>query len=135
MNDKTLAEQNQDRRMGKEVPLSKYKYTGKVVFIQGQNTFSSANYLLTTVKDNHLFPIIGMPTSQKPTCYGDIIPISLPFTGTKGYVSHSFFRRPDSLLDEETTLMPDTLINTSVADYLKGVDNCWDWIKRLNYLL
>ncbi|WP_281515152.1 S41 family peptidase [Phocaeicola sartorii] len=135
MNDKTLAEQNQDRRMGKEVPLSKHKYTGKVVFIQGQNTFSSANYLLTTVKDNHLFPIIGMPTSQKPTCYGDIIPISLPFTGTKGYVSHSFFRRPDSLLDEETTLMPDTLINTSVADYLKGVDNCWDWIKRLNYLL
>lgn len=132
MNDEALAEQNQDRRMNKEVPSLKHKYTGKVVFIQGQNTFSSANYLLTTVKDDHLFPIIGMPTSQKPTCYGDIIPISLPFTDTKGYVSHSFFRRPDSLLDEETTLMPDIVINTSVMDYLEGVDNCWDWIKRLN---
>lgn len=128
-NDEALTEQNPDRRMGKDIPSSKHKYTGKVVFIQGQNTFSSAGYLLTTIKDNHLFPLIGMPTSQKPTCYGDIIPISLPFTGTKGYMSHSFFRRPDSLLDEETTLTPDIVIDTSVMDYLEGVDNCWDWIK------
>lgn len=130
MDDEALTEQNQDKRICEEIPSPKHKYTGKVVFIQGQNTFSSANYLLTTIKDNHLFPIIGMPTSQKPTCYGDVIPISLPFTNTKGFISHSFFKRPDSLLDKQITLDPDIVINTSVTDYLEGVDRCWNWIKE-----
>lgn len=61
------------------LPKIKNRFEGKVIFIQGQNTFSSANYLLTTVKDNHLFPIIGTPTSQKPTCFGDVLPVELPF--------------------------------------------------------
>ena len=70
------------------------RFNGKVIFIQGQNTFSSANYLLTTIKDNHLFPIIGSNTSQKPTCFGDVITVLLPFTQTKACISHSYFQRP-----------------------------------------
>ena len=103
-------------------------FDGRVVFIQGQNTFSSANYLLTTIKDNHLFPIIGSNTSQRPTCFGDVIPVLLPFTRTKAYISHSYFKRPDSDLDYETTLHPDIFISNPIEEKSKGKDACWDWI-------
>lgn len=103
-------------------------FDGKVIFIQGQNTFSSANYLLTTIKDNHLFSIIGNDTSQKPTCFGDVSPILLPFTQTKAYISHSYFKRPYSALNDETTLHPDVFISNSLEERLKGKDACWDWI-------
>ena len=109
------------------------RFNGEVIFIQGQNTFSSANYLLTTIKDNRLFPIIGSNTSQRPTCFGDVIPVLLPFTRTKAYISHSYFKRPDSDLDYETTLHPDVFISNSIEEKSKGKDACWDWIlsKRL----
>lgn len=106
----------------------KQHYSGKVIFIQGQNSFSSANYLLTTVKDNELFPIIGSCTSQQPTCFGDIMLVTLPFTGTKGYISHSLFKRPCTELDGETTLYPDVVVNNALADLAKGRDNCWEWV-------
>ena len=111
------------------LPQIKNRFEGKVIFIQGQNTFSSANYLLTTIKDNQLFPIIGTPTSQKPTCFGDVLPVELPFTGTKGYISHSFFERPDLSRNDEDCLYPDFHISMSMNERLKGIDKCWEWIE------
>lgn len=111
------------------LPKIKNHFEGKVIFIQGQNTFSSANYLLTTIKDNHLFTIIGTPTSQKPTCFGDVLPVELPFTGTKGYISHSFFERPDVSRNEEDCLYPDFHIPVSMNERLKGIDKCWEWVE------
>lgn len=111
------------------LPKIKNHFEGKVIFIQGQNTFSSANYLLTTMKDNHLFQIIGTPTSQKPTCFGDVLPVELPFTGTKGYISHSFFERPDVSRNEEDCLYPDFHIPVSMNERLKGIDKCWEWVE------
>ena len=107
------------------------RFNGKVYFIQGQNTFSSANYLLTTIKDNHLFPIIGSNTSQKPTCFGDVITVLLPFTQTKACISHSYFQRPCPDLDNENTLHPDIFISNSIEEKSKGKDACWDWIASL----
>lgn len=111
------------------LPKIKNRFEGKVIFIQGQNTFSSANYLLTTIKDNHLFPIIGTPTSQKPICFGDVLPVELPYTGTKGYISHSYFERPDSCRNEEDCLYPDFQISLSMSERLKGMDKCWKWVE------
>ena len=111
------------------LPKIKKRFEGKVIFIQGQNTFSSANYLLTTIKDNNLFPIIGTPTSQKPTCFGDVLPVELPFTGTKGYISHSYFERPDVSRNDEDCLYPDFHIPMSMDERLKGIDKCWECIE------
>ena len=121
-----LVEQNQvmnDLAAGMPKPSSRFH--GEVTFIQGQNTFSSANYLLTLIKDNALFPIIGTPTSQKPTCFGDVLCVKLPYTQTKGYISHSYFVRPDEQ-NQETSLLPDSLIRTLLKDWLNGKDACWD---------
>ena len=115
-----LVEQNQvmnDFTAGMPKPSSR--------FHGEQNTFSSANYLLTLIKDNALFPIIGTPTSQKPTCFGDVLCVKLPYTQTKGYISHSYFVRPDEQ-NQETSLLPDSLIRTLLKDWLNGKDACWD---------
>lgn len=114
-----------------KLPELKYSFEGKVYFIQGQNTFSSANYLLTLIKDNALFPIIGTPTSQKPSCFGDVLPIQLPFTKTKGYISFAYFERPNKE-NSNNSLFPDILIETTLDDYLSGKDACWDYIIQHN---
>ena len=103
-------------------------FSGQVYFLQGQNTFSSANYLLTTIKDNALFPILGTPTSQKPTCFGDVLPVCIPLTGIRGFVSHSYFIRPRKE-DKADTLTPDIFIPYSLEEYLHGQDPCWNWIE------
>ena len=109
-----------------DVPKVKKRFHGETVFIQGQNTFSSANLLLTLIKDNGLFPLIGTSTSQSPTCYGDVLPVQLPFTNTCLYISHSYFLRPDEA-DVETSLSPDIIVCNSLEERLSGVDACWEW--------
>lgn len=103
-------------------------FSGQVYFLQGQNTFSSANYLLTTIKDNALFPILGTPTSQKPTCFGDVLPVRLPLTNIQGFVSHSYFIRPNEE-DKTDSLTPDIFIPCSLEEHLHGKDPCWKWIE------
>lgn len=121
-----LVEQNQVMNdLAADMPKPSSRFHGEVTFIQGQNTFSSANYLLTLIKDNALFPIIGTPTSQRPTCFGDVLCVELPYTQTKGYISHSYFVRPDER-NQETSLLPDSLVRTSLKDWLNGKDACWD---------
>ena len=121
-----LVEQNQVMNdLAVDMPKPSSRFHGEVTFIQGQNTFSSANYFLTLVKDNALFPIIGTPTSQSPTCFGDVLCVELPYTQTKGYISHSYFVRPDER-NQETSLLPDSLVRTSLKDWLNGKDACWD---------
>ena len=121
-----LVEQNQVMNdLAADMPKPSSRFHREVSFIQGQNTFSSANYLLTLVKDNALFPIIGTPTSQSPTCFGDVLCVELPYTQTKGYISHSYFVRPDER-NQETSLLPDSLVRTSLKDWLNGKDACWD---------
>ena len=123
-----LVEQNRVMKdVTADMPRPSSRFHGEVTFIQGQNTFSSANYLLTLVKDNALFPIIGTPTSQSPTCFGDVLCVELPYTRTQGYISHSYFVRPDER-NRETSLSPNSFVRTSLKDWLDGKDACWDCV-------
>lgn len=112
-----------------DMPKAKKCFCGETLFIQGQNTFSSANFLLTLIKDNNLFPIIGTPTSQSPTCYGDVLPLQLPFTKNCLYISHSYFLRPNET-NIERSLYPDINVCNSLEDRLSGEDACWKWILK-----
>ena len=108
-----------------DIPKTKKCFHGETIFIQGQNTFSSANYMLTLIKDNALFPIVGTPTSQSPTCYGDVLPVQLPFTKNCLCISHSYFLRPNET-NVEKSLFPDIAVCNSLEDRLSGVDACWE---------
>jgi hypothetical protein len=105
---------------------SKTPFDGKVIWIQGEKTFSSAGLLITMAVDNHIGTVIGEPASYSPTHYGDLIIWSLPNTQTTGYISHKLFVRPDATKGDEIPLAK--IFPTSFEDYVNGIDPCYNWV-------
>lgn len=73
-------------------------------------TFSSATMLGVWVQDGKLGNIIGQPSSNSPTSYGDMLGVRLPISGIELPISYKKFLRPDSKADP-TTLHPDILVS------------------------
>lgn len=101
-------------------------FDGKVIWIQGEKTFSSAGLLITMAADNNIGTVIGEPASYSPTHYGDLIYWALPNTQTTGYISHKLFVRPDETKGDEIPLTK--ILPTSFEDYVKGIDPCYNWV-------
>lgn len=101
-------------------------FDGKVIWIQGEKTFSSAGLLITMAVDNNIGTVVGEPASYSPTHYGDLIYWILPNTQTAGFVSHKLFVRPDETKGYDIPLTK--IFLTSFEDYIKGVDPCYNWI-------
>jgi hypothetical protein len=107
-------------------------FKGTTIFLQGKKTYSSAGDLLVSVRDNELGMIIGEKSAYKPCSYGDILFWKLPNTETTGGISHKYFTRPNEKKCYEEYLAPDVYISTTLEDYKKGLDPCWEWVKN-NY--
>jgi len=100
-------------------------FDGKVIWIQGQRTFSSAGLLITIAVDNNIGTVIGEPASYSPTHYGYIIQWNLPNTNIQGCISHVYFIRPDETRGDEIPLAK--TLPTSFEDYVNGIDPCYNW--------
>ena len=107
-----------------EVPMQKVPdeyqqpkvYDGKVVFVMGPRTYSSAGILLTIVRDNEIGPVIGTKSTFSPSHYGEILPYRLPNTGVLGTISCKFFARPDDATVDDPCMDPDVEINLDDKD-------------------
>jgi len=88
-----------------------------LVVLCDRYTFSSATMLCVYVRDGGLGTIIGEPSSNTPSMYGDILYFALPNSHIYGTVSHKKFVRPDETNDERM-LIPD--IQTSSEDAYKA---------------
>lgn len=86
-------------------------FGGKVVFIQGPRTYSSAGILVTLARDNAIGEVIGTESGYSPSHYGEVLPFRLPNTGLLGSVCTKYFERPDKSRSEDKSLSPDTAIN------------------------
>ncbi|MGN1220143.1 MAG: S41 family peptidase [Candidatus Cryptobacteroides sp.] len=93
-----------------QIPIHEY-YQGKVVFIQGPRTFSSAGILITTARDNKIGTIIGTESTFSPSHYGEVLPFRLPNTGVLGSVCTKYFERPDKEHADDRSLVPDVVLN------------------------
>lgn len=100
-------------------------FDGKVIWIQGQRTFSSAGLLITFAVDNNIGTVIGEPASYSPSHYGYVIQWNLPNTNIQGGISHVYFIRPDETRGDEIPLAK--TLTTSFEDYVNGIDPCYDW--------
>ena len=78
--------------------------------ITNENTFSSAQWLATLVQDGKLGTIVGAPSSNSPSSYGDILRYQLSNSKIEGIVSHKKFTRPDISKDKENILEPDVKV-------------------------
>ena len=88
-------------------------YEGKVVFVMGPKTFSSAGMLMTLARDNHIGTIIGSKSTFLPSHYGEVLPYRLPNTDVLGSISCKFFARPDTATVDDAFLVPDYELDLS----------------------
>lgn len=94
-------------------------------------TFSSGNDFALTFRDNKLGTLIGEPTGNAPTCYGDILMFQLPNSKFNMSVSYKKFQRPDSSKDDERYLEPDILVNTTKEDLINERDAQIERLKEI----
>ncbi len=80
-----------------------------LIVLVNDGTFSSATMLAVWVQDGKLGSVVGYPSANAPTSFGDILNYTLPRTGVEVIMSHKQFQRPDADANQ-TTLTPDVLV-------------------------
>ena len=103
-------------------------FTGNVFVLIGNRTFSAGNWIAVVFHDNDLATIIGEPTGNAPSSFGDMISFQLPNTRFILGVSYKHFARPNPSNDHQDALYPAILINKTRDDIINGVDPVIDYI-------
>jgi C-terminal processing protease CtpA/Prc len=106
-------------------------FYGDVYILVGNGTFSSANMFATLFHDSRLAKIIGEPTGNAPSGFGDTLEFHLPYTGFYLNISYKEFLRPDSSLDKYNSLNPDILVEMKREDILKQEDGQLKRVKKI----
>jgi len=78
--------------------------------LTNETTFSSAQMLAVWVSDGELGTLIGRPSSNMPSCFGDILQFQLQNSKIVGQISHKKWTRPDKSKDNERVLEPDIYV-------------------------
>jgi C-terminal processing protease CtpA/Prc len=97
-------------------------FRGELHVITGRHTFSSGSWFACIVQDNGLGKVIGEPTGNAPSSFGDVLSFRLPGTGLSFTLSHKRWIRPDPARDPADTLTPDIPIVRTAADVREGRD-------------
>lgn len=106
-----------DRVKGKDLV-----FDGNLYILTSKNTFSSANMFAVTIKDNRLGKVVGEPTGNRPTCYGNPLSFKMPNTNIYFRISYKQFLRPNQDANDEDSLYPDIEIRSSIDDIINGRD-------------
>jgi hypothetical protein len=75
--------------------------------ITNEESFSSAQLLATLVKDGNLGTIVGQPSSNMPSSFGDVLKFQLDNSKLEVQTSFKKWTRPDKSKDAERVLQPD----------------------------
>lgn len=97
-------------------------FAGEVFVLTSNATFSSGNWFAVVLGDNDIAPVVGEPTGNAPSCYGDILSFDLPATNLSFSMSFKRWIRPDPTRDPARSLEPDVLIPMTRADLIAGRD-------------
>ncbi|MDK2945844.1 MAG: hypothetical protein PWQ85_616 [Geotoga sp.] len=106
-------------------------YDEKIYVLTSSYTFSSGNWFAVVIKDNNLGVIIGEPTGNQPSSYGDVLKFQLPISGFKFYVSYKKWIRPNPSNDPEKCLHPDVEVYTTINDILNEKDPQIEKLKEI----
>ena len=87
-------------------------------------SYSSSTAIAAWVQDGNLGKIVGEPSRNAPSAFGDMLDVILPYSGLRLSISHARFLRPDTNADQ-TTLWPDIPVNAEYAleaaiEYIRG---------------
>ncbi len=106
-------------------------FGGKLFLITSANTFSSGNWFAVVVQDNQLGQIIGEPTGNAPSSYGDIIGFKLPASAFEFHLSFKKWVRPDPSRDPAPFLSPDIYVPRKREHLMSGEDPVIAHLRKL----
>ena len=97
-----------------------------IAVLTNANTYSSATMFGICVQDGEFGKIIGKPSANAPSVFGDMLFFKLPISEIDVTVSYKKFLRPDANADQNT-LMPDIVVPAEEAleravEYLRGLE-------------
>jgi len=67
-----------------------------VTVLTDNNTYSSAMMMAYWVQDGNFGNVIGAPSRNAPSSFGEILPFTLPYSGLEALISATHFSRPDT---------------------------------------
>ncbi|HEX2867409.1 MAG TPA: S41 family peptidase [Ignavibacteriales bacterium] len=91
-------------------------FTGKVCFLIGSSTFSSAMALANAVGDYKLATLIGEETGGIPNEYGEIYYFNLPKTGLQVLMPSALFVRANGDSGDRRGILPDIEVKQKPED-------------------
>lgn len=106
------------------------KFKGKVCFLIGPYTFSSANMLSATIKDFKLATLIGEPTGEAGNDYGELCNIELPQTGWIAFTSTTAWVRPNNDKTNPNPIFPDYLVEKSQSNEDNVLKFAMKWLNK-----
>lgn len=77
-----------------------------VSVLTDKRTFSSSTMMAAWVQDGGFGNIVGEPSANSPSAFGDMLSFALPDSGIDVSISYTRFLRPDASADQDT-LWPD----------------------------
>lgn len=78
--------------------------------IMNESSFSSAQWVATLVKDGELGTLLGKPSRNRPSSFGNSPSFELAKTKLMGQISITKWLRPDASKDQEETIEPDIIV-------------------------
>lgn len=105
-------------------------FAGKLFVLTSKQTFSSGNWFAVILQDNNLATVVGEPTGNAPSSFGDILAFTLPESGFSFYVSFKRWVRPDPDRDPATCITPDRIIELTRDDIVTGADPVLDALRN-----
>ncbi len=105
-------------------------FQGNIFIFTGNQTFSSGNWIAVVFHDNDLGTIIGEPTGNSPSSFGDMLSFQLPNTRFILGVSYKYFTRPDPSRDPQNSLYPHIIINKTRENIINNSDPLIEYIKQ-----
>lgn len=97
-----------------------------VYVVLGRDTFSSAILNAMDFKQLTNAVFVGEETAGKPNHFGEVHSFQLPSSKVLVNYSTKYFKRSEKEIE---TIEPDMSIEMSFADFKKGVDPVFEWIK------
>lgn len=93
----------------------------QLVVLTNEITYSSATMMAVFVQDGDLGTVIGTPSSNAPSSYGDILYYKLPASGIEVSISYKRWLRPDTDADQRI-LMPDIVTEYNEDILQRAID-------------
>jgi len=108
------------------------EFNGKVCFLIGPYTFSSANMVAATIKDFAIAPLIGEPTGEPGNDYGEPCTIKLPQTGWITFTPTTYWVRPNNNEADHTAIMPDYIVKRTTSKGDNVLDYALKFLDKIN---